>query len=296
MEIKKTFVHWGICGFFTLAALVLMITLLAMTTNREVTQEEYVVLYDTYNRRFDGIKEQGRYTTGVGVKFFSFQRTLQDLSLGTVHCLSRDKIEVELDVKVQIRIRRDSIIDLILKQFGGGDNHEAFMKTIGTSTLVNSCLHYEVDDFFSDRSGVDRAMFQNLQNSFNTHDFGADVEFFQLTNILLPPRMVEVITEKQNLEQELITATNDRVNELIQANTALLSAEQEAQVTIIEANNTAQVLTNEAKAQEEIIRAKWDNNAQAYLAVKDNLQLEEAQFAEYLGAELYRLVGDSVVN
>lgn len=296
MEIKKSVVHWSICGFFSLAGIILMITLLALSTNREVSQEEYVVLYDTYNRKFDGVKEQGRYTTGVGVKFFPFQRTLQDLNVGKVDCLSSDKIEVELVVKIQIRLKRGSLIDLILKDFSDAGRHASFMKMIARSTLINTCLQYPVDDYFSDRSGVDRSMFLNLQNEFNAHDFGAVVEFFQLININLPPGMTEVITEKQNLEQERITAINDRTNELIQAETELLSAVKKAEVTIIEANNTAQILFDQAKAQEEIIRAKWENTAHAYAAVKENLQLEEAQFVEYLGAELYRQVDHSVVN
>ncbi|CAM9265584.1 unnamed protein product [Ectocarpus fasciculatus] len=282
--------------FFALAAVVLMITLLALTTNREVSQSEFVVLYDTFNRKFDGVKEQGRYTTGVGVKLFPFQRTLQDLDVGTVSCLSTDKIEIKLDVKIQIRLKREDLIPLILRQFGDGSRHKGFMKHMASTTLVSSCLQYTVDDFFSDRSGVDRLMFQSLQTTFNEQDYGADVEFFQLLNIQLPPKIVQVITIKQNIEQELITATNDRANELIQATTELLEAEQQAHVILIEANNTARVVRNQATSQEEIIRVRWENAAGAYVSVKNSLDLDEVEFVDYLGAELYRLVGTSVVN
>ena len=273
-----------------------MITLLALTTNREVSQSEYVVLYDTYNREFNGVKEQGRYTTGVGVKFFPFQRTLQDLSLGKVLCLSGDKIEIELRVKVQMRLREDSLIPLVLRQFSDKDHHRDFLKHIARSTLISSCLAYDVNDYFSSRSQVDRDMFENLQKSINDQDFGADVEFFQLVTIQLPEPLVEVITVKQNIEQELITATNDRTNELIQATTDFLEAEQVAEVTLIDANNTAKIITNQAEAQEEIIRSKWFNAGEAYSSVAENLNLDEKDFVEYLSAELYRLVNVSVVH
>jgi regulator of protease activity HflC (stomatin/prohibitin superfamily) len=216
--------------------------------------------------------------------------------VGNIYCLSNDKIEIELEVKIQIHLLRESLISLILRQFSNKDRHRKFLEHVAVSTLITSCLNYDVDNFFSDRSSVDRDMFANLQTAINDYDFGADVEFFQLTHIQLPTNLVEVITEKQNIEQELITATNDRTNELIQAQTDFLEAEQKSLVILIEANNTANVITNQAQAEEEIIKSKWSNAATAYASVANSLSLDEDEFVEYLGAELYRLVDHSVVN
>ena len=77
-----------------------MITLLALTVNREVGQKEMVVPWDTYAMKFYGIKEQGKYTTGVAVDFITFKRNLKNLDVGRVTCLSNDKIEMTLDTKV----------------------------------------------------------------------------------------------------------------------------------------------------------------------------------------------------
>lgn len=260
------------------------------------SQSEFAVPYDNYNMKFGSVKDQGRYTTGVGVSFYRFQRTLQDLKVGKIVCLSTDKIEIELDVKIQIRMLRDSLIPLVLRQFSNADSHMDFLKHLAQSTLVSTCLEYKVDQYFTERSNVDRRMFNNLQAGINNNDFGANVEFFQLTHIQLPESLTRVITEKQNIEQEIITAQNDRANQIIQANTDFLEAQQKAQVILIEANNTAAVLTNQAEVQQQIIIQKWANLGEAYVVAKDLLRLNVSGYLDYLGAELYRVVNQSVVN
>ena len=99
-------------------------------------------------------------------------------------------------------------------------------------------------------------MSANLQQLINSNDFGVDIEFFQLVQITLPPALVTVISEKQNIAQEIVTATksvaksfllftslthldichcflfSNRANDLIQAETLYLQAIQAAQVVI----------------------------------------------------------------
>lgn len=296
MRIKKKTVFGWVAAFFGLAALILTITLLAMTVNREVEQEEYVVSYDTYNMRFTGgVKEQGRYTTGVGVRFYKFLRTLRPLSLGDIHCLTKDKVELELKVKLQIHMLRDELIPVVLRQFSDADSHTSFLRHICRSVIISTCLDYDAYEYYSMRAEVDAKMFQDLQDAVNNHSYGSSVDFFQLSNIALPLELTEVITEKQNIEQEIITARNDRENALITATTELLQAEKTAAVNLLEANTTANILRNEAQQLESILLTEWTNRAEAYADVVSTLGLNEKQFLEYLDAEVLRLVGKVVV-
>jgi regulator of protease activity HflC (stomatin/prohibitin superfamily) len=246
--------------------------------------------------KFEGIKEQGVYTTNVGVDFYSFQRTLKDLSLGTITCLTSDKIELSLKAKVQIRLQKDSLIPFILKKFGSYSKYNQFLTTYVSSEIIDSCLAFTAEQYYLNRSYVDSTMFGNLQQTINTKAFGAKVEFFQLNEITLPSGLSTVITEKQNIEQQSVTAMNDRQNALITATTNLLKAEQESQVTLIEANNTATIINNQAMISQRIIQTEWQNRGEAYSAVVQNFGFGKDDFLDYLRSEVLRSVEKAVVQ
>ena len=82
-----------------------MITLLALSVNRQVEQDEYAVQYYVHTKSFGPLLEQGKHTTKVDTKFFIFPRTVYDLGIPTITCLSSDKIEIDLTVDVQAALR-----------------------------------------------------------------------------------------------------------------------------------------------------------------------------------------------
>lgn len=293
---KRSALWGGGCAFCTCASIVLMIVLLALTVNREVSQSEYVVQYNEYDCTFGKILTQGRYTTEVGVTFKEFPRVLEDLKVKEVTCLSSDKVEIKLGVKIQYRLRKDELIDVILKQFGTIQRHVKFLKRMATSSLLFSCLDYTAEEFYSSRSEVDLHMFDNLQKDINEFKFAADIEFFQLNDITLPDDLIDVITEKQGIAQQIITATNERENAIITAETNYLSVEQSSQVILIEANNTASIILNLAYETENAIMTEWYNRAVAYSGVTTSMGLTEDQFLEYLEAELFRLANKTVTE
>lgn len=253
-----------------------------------MSQSEYVVLYDTYNMKFQGVKEQGAYTTGVGVEFIQFQRTLHDLPVSSITCLSKDKVLLDLHVKVQIRYEREALIPLILRQYGSRKNHELFLEHIATAILVDTCLEYDAEQYYTMRSDVDANMFSELVQGMNNHDFGANVEFFQLINIGLPSELASIIEDKQNIAQTIITARNDRENQLIKADTSYLQAEQQSLVLLINANNTAAITVNKAETRQAIVQTEWDNRAAGYNAVITALALDATSFIAYLRSEIAR--------
>lgn len=289
-------IWFGGCACTFLALLITMIVLLAMTVNREVTQTEFVVPYNQYTCEFGSVLEQGRHTTEVGVEFLSFPRVLKDLNVQTVTCLTSDKVEINLNMKIQYRLGKQCLTDVILEQFSSRKKHAKFLKTVAKSSILTSCLDYEAEQFYSLRSEVDSHIFNGLQNDINTNGFCATVEFFQLNDIVLPDKLIETIIQKQSLQQEIITADNDRENQIITANTKLIAVEQSSQVILIEANNTASITYDAARQTEEAIVNSWYNRAVAYKQVVTSLNLNEKEFADYLGAQLALLASKAVSN
>lgn len=275
-----------------------MITLLALSVNRQVEQDEYAVQYYVHTKSFGPLLEQGKHTTKVDTKFFIFPRTVYDLNIPTITCLSSDKIEIELTVDVQAVLRPNYIIPIILKQFQSLSKYHDWMKNYIKSLLIAKCLDYNVNEFYLSRSIIDSAMSDLLISTINTNAtaFASTVEFFQLNNINLPTTLMSVVREKQNVEQEAITASNDRTNAVIQATTSLRESEQEALSTIQQAVSISNTTRYKARVQEQIIEDKYQNLAVAYGSVINNLNLNMDQFLEYLGAELYNKVDNSVIN
>ena len=88
-----------------------------------------------------------------------------------------------------------------------------------------------------------------------------DIIFNQLTY----PTLIFISNyylEKQNVEQEIVTATNDRQNSLIIATTAYLQSAETAEVTLFQANNTINIYNTDV--QEEIMLNKWAKSAKGY--------------------------------
>jgi hypothetical protein len=104
-----------------------------------------------------------------------------------------------------------------------------------------------------------------------------------------------IFLEKQNIEQNLITAKNDRQNELIVAQTSYLEAQQQSQITLINANKTANIVRNQAKQTEEIIKTEWENRGIAYRSIVETLHFSEEEFLQYLNTELMRQVEKAIV-
>lgn len=130
---------------------------------------------------------------GIGEKWLFFKRNLQDLPLRDMKCLSSDKIELDLHVKVQIVLKKNDLKRVVLYQYKSGEDHIDFLVHVSRSTISKACLNYTAEQYYSDRSGVDAAMFSALQTDINGNDFGATVEFFQLESIWLPNDLVDVI-------------------------------------------------------------------------------------------------------
>lgn len=275
------------CSLFTIitfgGGILLLIILLALTV-KDVEQTEYAVGYDNYTMKFTKIYTQGRYVTRVGEYFIKLPRTLQEYK-AELTCLTKDKVLVNLDVAMQYQYDRKQLISTILKQFNGKSKYNTFIKNRATSSILDTCLKYEAEEYYTKRGAIDIAMYNELTRVINDNNIGANVEFFQLVNIEFPTTFATAITTKQIVQQEALTATNNRQSILTNAQTGLYEAQRKASIILINANNTAMITLNKAYADAEAQGELWDKRAYAYNFTSYIFNLNATEIIDYIESD-----------
>jgi hypothetical protein len=291
VSINKRTCHTSSAICCVVTSIVLFVTLLSLTVLREVVQTDYAIEYNTYNCKFGRVLEQGKYTTDVGVELLTFKRTLQDLNLGDLTCMTSDKVLVTLDITMQIQYQQSALIPTILKKFNGNDNYLSFLTALAQSSVLNTCVLYSAEQYYSERSTIDIEMTKNVQKTI-TEEIGSTVEFFQLKNIQFPSNYSDIVLQKQTTEQLQTTYRNDRENQLTVANTHYYIANNTAEIIIINANQQALTILNQANATKQVVESFWDNRAKVYLSLlQDNFNYNVSALVNYINSETIRNTG-----
>lgn len=293
-EFYKYVCYW-ILGILLFGGIITMITLLTLYISYPVEQSEYAVGYNTYNMEFTKIYEQGKYPIGVGEEMIVVERTLQDYNRDLT-CMTKDKILINLNIGLQYQYQKKDLINKILKEFSSIDNFKNFLFDRITSSIINSCLAYNAEEYYTDRSSIDRYMYNSLITDVNNYDLGATIGFFQLINIQFPVEISNAITQKQNIEQEALTATNERASKLTEANTKKLEMERQADIQIINAYTSSNVTLNQAQANFQIQQVLWENRAFAYSHANDVLGLNSTELIEYIQSDLISKSNNLLTN
>jgi regulator of protease activity HflC (stomatin/prohibitin superfamily) len=272
--------------------------ILPLHVNRVVEQDEYVVKYNTWTNQFDNdhILTQGRYATPFGVEFFKFKRTLQNIELDELECMTMDKVILRLNVILQIQYYPEYLIGTVLRQYGTNSNYKNLIVTIANSTILNTCLQWSVEQYYMDRSKIDNSMYLELVSNINKTTIQTQVVFFQLVDIKFPDSYSDLIKEKQNIEQNKQTALNDRTNKLTQAQTQIVINQKNAQINIVNANMTSNILLNKAYTVGEQIIKLWEFRTNYLYDVKKKLDLNPSQLLDYIKQEKISSTQSIIVN
>jgi regulator of protease activity HflC (stomatin/prohibitin superfamily) len=269
----------GLIVFFT--------TIFFTTSYFRVEQDEYAVVTNNISMQFnDKILTQGSYILTPFSYLIIFKRTLQNIELGELQCMSADSVMLKIHVAIQYKLSRESLIPIILKQFDNNDVYVDFLHALLRSAVLNSCLDFSAIEYYEERTKVDLTMFNNLILEINDINIGASVEYFQLVDITYPPEYQTSLHDKQNIKQELITAENNRKTDIINANTFLKESKINAQINIINAYNVANITTYNAIVQYDIIINKWTTCSTYYLNIVQNLNLSTDDLLNYINADL----------
>lgn len=267
-------------------SIVLILFFIPLNVNRLVEQNEYVVKYNEWTNNFyKDILTQGRYATPFGVEFYRFTRTLQNIELYNLECMSADKVILNLTIFMQIQYYPEYLIPVILEKYGSDANYKKLINSVAQSTILNTCLNWNVEQYYMDRSKIDESMRKELWQNINKTTIQSQVIFFQLVNIKFPDSYSDLIKEKQNIDQNKQTALNDRTNKLTQIQTQIIINQKNAQINLVNANMTSNINLNNALAQIEQIKNYWNLRTDYLASVANELNLNSSQLLDWIKQE-----------
>lgn len=262
-----------------------LITFCSIYVNYSVSQTEYAVGYDTYNMKFTKIYDQGKYTIKVGEEMIKIKRTLQDFN-NDIKCLTKDKILIDLSVLLQYQYKKEYLIDKILEEFSSLKNFNNFLFDRITSTIIGSCLYFDTNEYYSNRTLVDNYIYNNLKTNINGYNLGVDIDYFQLINIQFPSEITNIIINKQNVNQLSLTAINERTTKLTNANTAQLEMQRRADILIINANTNANITLNQAMINSHTQEILWNNRIYTYTHANNVFKFNTSELIDYIQSNL----------
>jgi hypothetical protein len=264
------------------------ITLFTICFNR-VEQDEFATIVNSWTMQFrPNILSQGVYILHPGDNMIKFKRTLQSIEPGTLECLSKDEILLEINVATQFQYTQDKLIPIILEQFNTDKKYKIFLTSLIRSSILGSCLNFTALEYYEKRATVDAQMSANLGYNINDKDLGCTIEYFQLVDIVYPNDYIEILHEKQNVIQKLITAQNNRETELINANTDQMERKRLANVNLINANNHYNITLFNANTLKDATAIQWSSRSITYKTIMDDLNLTSDQMIDYLRSDVVR--------
>lgn len=276
----------------------ILIFMLALPLNiQKVEQDEFAIQYNTITNKFyDDVLTQGIYLKPLNIEFYKFKRTLQNIEVDGLECMTRDKVILKLHVILQIQYYSESLKNIILTQYSEDSNYKDLINSLTYSTILNSCLYWSVEQYYMDRSKIDNMMFNQLMSNINISSIGSQVIFFQLVDIKFPDSYSELIKEKQNIEQNKQTALNDRTNKITQAQTEIIVSKKNAQINLINANMTSNIILNKANLMKEQIINFWNYRTNYLNQVSNELKLNCVELLNYLKQEKISDTKNIIVN
>jgi regulator of protease activity HflC (stomatin/prohibitin superfamily) len=276
-------------GFFLIILVFTGVVALFAFNYDHVEQDEFAVVMNSYTMNFRGnVYNQGIYILAPGDELIRFKRTLQSIELGEMDCLTKDEVLIDLHVATQFQYNSEDLIPFVLLKFESDHKYKIFIASIMRSIILNTCLQFTALQYYEKRALVDLAMYKNLVDTINSRGFGFTVEYFQLVDIQYPKEYMDILHEKQNIKQNLVTAENHRTSSLIAATTAKLEAERTASINLINARNTYNITIYKAETQRNAIVSQWINRGHAFQSIMTDLHLTVPELIAYLKADVVR--------
>lgn len=264
---------------------------------QKVEQDEYAVQYNTFiNKFYDKVLTQGIYLKPLYVELYKFKRTLQNIELDSLECMTKDKVILKLHVILQIQYYPETLKNTLLKQYSSDSNYRELINSIAYSTILNSCLFWSVEQYYMERSQIDNMMFNQLTKNINKSTIQTQVIFFQLVDIKFPESYSDLIKEKQNIEQNKQTALNDRKNKITQVQTEIIVNKKNAQINLINANMSSNIIINKANLINEQIITFWKLRTNYLYQVSNELTLNSIDLLNYIKQEKISQTQNIIVN
>jgi regulator of protease activity HflC (stomatin/prohibitin superfamily) len=289
---KRYFCFLGI--LVAIIGVLTFIVYLSYGVNKRVGQSEYGVVRNKYTTKLHGPMEQGLYNNlTIGDTLYKYTATMQFLDFDTVNaandpadtyvnCMTADGLLISLEVIIQYQYKRDEIIPVIWYSFNDEGMYTDFLTKTIYGIIYEDCAFFFANDYYSKRNLIENRVFESVTELFNRNESGITVFNVQLKNIIFPKPLVEVISTKQHLVQEIQTQYNNRTSLLINANTTYIQAEQEAQIIVINANNEANLMEKNANTTAENIYYKFQKMTEYFANVEQKFNFKPNDLIDYI--------------
>jgi regulator of protease activity HflC (stomatin/prohibitin superfamily) len=228
------------CGFVSLIVGIILICV----SFQYVEYNQYGLKRNTLTNTVftNKIYENGRYMMGPSVNMIYFEKDYQKVDFSGSNALSvsnDDGTGFHITVTFFYRIQKENIEKLYNKF---GTNYKSKILSLSQSTLKNTAILYNIDDYLTKRSTITKSIKTNVTATLN--NIWIDVDELQLHEVLFPEVVnnkyldaaVQLqVNAKMEYEQDadLIRQETSRLVEVINANETLVLAEAEANYNII---------------------------------------------------------------
>lgn len=280
-----------LCWAFALISVCVAVGILAASL-KKVPSTEMGVQYNVHKKQLeDAAKSGGLFAGPPGFRFIKFPSTFITVDLNDRTCVSNDGLLVRFSITFQYQMIAANVYTAIVKY---RDYHKwaSTVEQAGLSAVHHACSEFMVSDFQTQRGTIQATMEKNLrlklEGDEDTGEEGVNAVAvsLQLVNVDLPPAYSEAVAEKQAAEEDIALAIAQRKQETTKANTELLRAKEEARKIEDTANNEAEVLLTEARLKAEETLYAYRKEAEALVAVKEQLNLTTEGVLAYLSNAL----------
>ena len=235
-------------------SLTLLVTLILIACSLSVLSYNEVGL--NYSAWFKTIEDK-TYTHGI--QFIglghSFQRydikvnTVEfsrapDATMPMIKCRTKDGLELDLEISLQYRVDPDQIFKIYMKY---GTEEKAILTRIVLDVISETSTQYTSNDFFTKRSEIQTAMFNDLKTKILELTYH-EVVFFQLRSLSLPSAYENEIEITEVKGQDILKAQAEQVRDYVYFNTTVAVAELKVNSTLEAAHGNASEVKYEGES------------------------------------------------
>jgi len=289
-----------VCGCICLSLLLTVI--LIPVSLRNVGHSEYGVAYDTLTCLYDPeVYTEGKHLLRPSTEMYYYSKIIVQIELdgdNSVECLTKDGINVVLEVTFQYEIIKEELISIFM-DFGWEATLREFLQLTAVDSILDTCGMWSAQSFYETRGAIELDIMTNLQTDFVLAECHVTAKLLQLKNVWLPLELETAIMEKQRSEQDIDNALNERAGALIVAETVLASAKVEAETLIITAAAEATALVTEATELATSVETVYRNRASYYKIIKESMEgnMTVSEFInDYLYGEITAVAANPILQ
>lgn len=215
-------------------------------------------------------------------------------SSNNINVLTRDNLNVSLDVTVRYQVMATNVITLY-KRYPALSWEDNTLVPLIRSSVRDVVANYTADELQAVRAQIQAGVEAKLTTSLGTEpSLANDIQLIEINvrDIVLPNSFLAAIQAKLNAQQQLLQAQFQAqqlvVTAMGQRNATIIAAEAQANATLIQAAANAQSISNIISQVEAKTGTTWNSTQVAGFT---NMYTELQLLSKLTGQNLYIFVG-----